>query len=206
MSDRPTQAMRREQTVSRLLDATEAVIHERGYAATTVAAICEVAGLSQGALFRHFPHRRALLVATAARVAARHTAVQVDDLRHDDLLGSLRAVRERVRSRPNQVWHELVRAARTDPALRADLAPALRDYHRTTGVAAASLLATPDSWTPQMQTALRIAINYLDGEAAVAQVLPDPARDDATLAMVADLIAPLFITTPTTSHHLQETS
>ena len=66
---RRTQAERREGTIGALLDATEDVLHERGYAATTVAAVCERAGVSQGGLFRHFATRRALLVAAAERVA-----------------------------------------------------------------------------------------------------------------------------------------
>lgn len=185
----PTQVERRAATVTRLLDATEVVVHERGYADTTIAAVCAAAGVSQGGLFRHFPHRRALLVATAARVAEQQTADVPPGL---DLLDALRLLRARVRSRPNQVWHELVRAARTDTDLRADLAPALREYHRRTGTAVASLAPAGRPWTARHQSALRIVVNYLDGEAAVAHVLPDDDRDEATLRALADLIRPLF--------------
>lgn len=192
----PTQLERREATVTRLLDATEVVVHERGYAATTVAAVCDEAGVSQGGLFRHFPHRRALLVATAARVAERQTDHVPDGL---GLLDALRHLRAMVRSRPNQVWHELVRAARTDAELRADLAPALRDYHRRTGSAVAALASLTSAgrpWTDAHQAALRVVVNYLDGEAAVAHVLPDPDRDETTLRALADLLRPLFEETP----------
>ncbi len=189
----PTQLERRTATVTRLLDATEVVVHERGYAATTVAAVCAEAGVSQGGLFRHFPHRRALLVATATRVAQRQTDHVPAGL---GLLDALRHLRDLVRSRPNQVWHELVRAARTDAELRSDLAPALRDYHRRTGAAVAALVPAGRPWTDRHQAALRVVVNYLDGEAAVAHVLPDPARDEATLRALADLLHPLFEETP----------
>ncbi|MCW2815426.1 MAG: TetR family transcriptional regulator [Nocardioides sp.] len=189
----PTQLERRTATVTRLLDATETVVHERGYADTTVAAVCAEAGVSQGGLFRHFPHRRALLVATAERVAERQTTDVPDGL---DLVGALRHLRSLVRSRPNQVWHELVRAARTDAELRADLAPALREYHRRTGSAVAALIPGGLPWTHRHQAALRIVVNYLDGEAAVAHVLPDPDRDETTLLALADLLRPLFEETP----------
>lgn len=195
MTTRRTQADRREETIARLLDATEVVIAAAGYAHTTVAAVCDAAGLSQGALFRHFPHRRALLVATAERVAARQTDEFAEQFRGvslsaDTVLEALVALRRLVRSRSNQVWHELVRAARTDAELRADLEPALRDYHRRTAAAASSFVG--DLWSDDLQSVIRIIVNYLDGEAAVAQVLPDPQRDDATLRLLADLAQPLF--------------
>lgn len=200
MTTRRSQAERREETIARLLDATEVVIDSAGHAHTTVAAICAEAGLSQGALFRHFPHRRALLVATAERVAARQTdefSAEFDGvaLSADSVLEALVALRRLVRSRSNQVWHELVRAARTDAELRADLEPALRDYHRRTAIAAAAFAG--DLWNDDFQAVLRIIVNYLDGEAAVAEVLPDPRRDDATLRLLADLAQPLFRTQET---------
>ena len=195
MTTRRTQANRRGETIARLLDATEVVIAAAGYAHTTVAAVCAEAGLSQGALFRHFPHRRALLVATADRVTERQTDEFAEQfsgvtLRADTVLEALIALRRLVRSRSNQVWHELVRAARTDAELRADLEPALRDYHRRTAIAGSTFAG--DLWSDDFQSVLRIVVNYLDGEAAVAEVLPDAHRDDATLRLLADLAQPLF--------------
>ena len=185
----PSQTERRAATVARLLDAVEVVLHERGYAATTVAAVCEQAGVSQGGLFRHFPTRRALLLATAERVAERQTRPAPTGL---DLLDALRRLRSLVRSPANVVWHELVHAARTDPDLRAGLAPALRAYRRRTAVAVAALMPPGQQWTPEHQTTLRIVVTYLDGEAAVAHVLPDPRTDEVTLRRVADLVRPLL--------------
>ena len=60
-----------------------------------------------------------------------------------------------------------MRAAGTDAELRADLEPALRDYHRDghRGQRLAGELSNDD-----FQAVLRIVVNYLDGEAAVAEV------------------------------------
>ena len=194
-TSRRSQAERREETIARLLDAAEVVVGAAGYAHTTVAAVCAEAGLSQGALFRHFPHRRSLLVATAERVAERQTDEFAEQFRGVTLseatvLDALIALRRLVRSRSNQVWHELVRAARTDAELRADLEPALRDYHRRTAIAASAFAG--DLWSDDFQAVLRIVVNYLDGEAAVAEVLPDHKRDDATLRLLASLAQPFF--------------
>ena len=97
---RRTQAQRREGTIGALLEATVTCLTERGYAATSTAAVCAEAGVSQGALFRHFPTRQALLVATAEHVAHRNVAAfrattagaavdRVDDVA--DVLAHLRA-------------------------------------------------------------------------------------------------------------------
>jgi AcrR family transcriptional regulator len=197
---RRTQQERREETIARLLEATASTVHDHGYAHTTVQEICSRAGLSQGALFRHFASRRAVLVATAEWVAREQTAefaARFDGARWtpDTLVDALRLLRSQVRSRSNQVWHELVGAARTDAQLRADLAPALREFHRRTGQAAASFAADLFPWDDDLQAALRITISYLDGEAAVAQVMPDEERDDATLAMLARLLQSRFAPT-----------
>jgi AcrR family transcriptional regulator len=197
---RRTQQERREETISRLLDATVSTVHDLGYAHTTVQEICSRAGLSQGALFRHFPSRRAVLVATAERVAREQTAefaARFEGTRWtpDTLVDALQVLRSQVRSRSNQVWHELVRAARTDDRLREELAPALRDYHRRTGRAAAAFARDLYPWGDDLQAALRITINYLDGEAAVAEVMPDEERDDATLAMLAQFLRTQFLQT-----------
>src|SRR5687768_1186586 len=58
---RRTQAERREATRQKLLDATVALLVEAGYARTTTIAVAQRAGTSQGALFKHFPTRGALL-------------------------------------------------------------------------------------------------------------------------------------------------
>src|SRR5919112_801628 len=69
---RRTQAERRAGTIGALLEATVACLATRGYAGTSTAAVCAAAGVSQGALFRHFPTRQALLVATAQHVSSRN--------------------------------------------------------------------------------------------------------------------------------------
>jgi AcrR family transcriptional regulator len=60
---RRTQQERREGTRARLLESTVACLVERGYAQTTTQAIVQRAGLSQGALFKHFATKAELLAA-----------------------------------------------------------------------------------------------------------------------------------------------
>ncbi|HYH80827.1 MAG TPA: TetR/AcrR family transcriptional regulator [Longimicrobium sp.] len=66
----PRQARSRE-TLTRLLDATEAVLRESGLESATVPAIAARAGLSVGAVYRRFPDKDALLRAVHERTFVR---------------------------------------------------------------------------------------------------------------------------------------
>lgn len=67
----PTQAERRATTRTTLLDAAAEVLVERGLAGFTTTAVTERAGVSNGALFRHFPTRLDLIAASVEHVLVR---------------------------------------------------------------------------------------------------------------------------------------
>ncbi len=73
-SHEPRQARSRE-TLTRLLDAAEAVLSEGGLEAATVPAIAQRAGLSVGAVYRRFPDKDRLLRAVHERVVQRYRTV-----------------------------------------------------------------------------------------------------------------------------------
>lgn len=54
---------RGQRTIERLIASTRQVIKEYGYANTTTRRIAEAAGVTEGTIYRHFPGKRALLVA-----------------------------------------------------------------------------------------------------------------------------------------------
>src|SRR3954466_8967704 len=62
-------AVRREQ----LLDAAEAVLMERGLAATTVAGVAQAAGVAKGTMYLHFESKAELLAGLRARYMQRLT-------------------------------------------------------------------------------------------------------------------------------------
>src|ERR1700722_20678636 len=66
-----TQQQRREETVGRLLEAAIASIVEVGYARASAAVITKRAGVSVGALFRHFETMGDFMAATASEVLRR---------------------------------------------------------------------------------------------------------------------------------------
>src|SRR4051812_4431282 len=123
---RRTQAGRRAGSRKRLLDAALACLAESGYARTTFAAVLARAGLSNGAMWRHFPSKAQLLVAAVAETADLAPA--------PDVLIALRSMPDPARldafvqrlcefacSSHGQAAVELLRASRTDAELQAAL-------------------------------------------------------------------------------------
>lgn len=73
---KPSQ-QRAQDTVLVLLDATELVLAERGFAATTTNHIAEAAGVSIGTLYHYFPSKESLIEAVVHRMWARELEVLV---------------------------------------------------------------------------------------------------------------------------------
>lgn len=131
---RRTQKQRSEETRGRLIEATIALLAERGYSRLTTADIAKRAGVSNGARVHHFPTKEQLVVAANHKLyddavalgtlRSKHAASSPDPIRDcfDDLLslyfgrfflGSLDAVI----------------AARTDRRLARKLYPIIEAYH-----------------------------------------------------------------------------
>ena len=196
MAERRTQEERREGTIRKLLDAATEALIELGYADASVQRICERAGVSQGALFRHFATREELMVAVGEDVGKktlvkyRRAFESSRDGRDgkDPLLLAMRLVRDRCRSRLNQAWYELAMAARTSPSLRKGLRPVAERYYEDIGRLGAELV-------PELAAALgdRFAVlvdtivSVFDGEAVHRFVLPQPAVDEARLELLGRL-------------------
>jgi AcrR family transcriptional regulator len=193
---RRTQEERRESTIRKLLDAATEALIDDGYAAASVQKICERAGVSQGALFRHFATREALMVAVGEDIGQRTLLRYRREFegrkdareRAEPLVLAMRLVRDRCRSRLNQAWYELAMAARTSPNLRRGLRPVATRYYEDIRRLGVELL-------PELAAALgdRFAVlvdtivSVFDGESVHRFVLPQPRVDDARLELLGEL-------------------
>lgn len=186
---RRSQQERKQATVARLIDATIESIAQVGYARTSVGEICTRSGVSRGGLFRHFDSRLSLVVAAAEEVAGRHLAVVRRRLAQrpgGDLRDMLLLMRERHRDEANVVWFELLVAARTDPDLRARLAPvAGRFFETITRVAeeVRALHGLSEQDRHLLVSSLRI---LFDGEAISRSVVPEPSVEADRLDLLTE--------------------
>lgn len=194
-SNRPrrSQQQRREASRRRLLDATAEVLIAQGYAGASIQAIVERAGLSQGALFRHFENRLALMRAVANDIGDRLLERYIERFRalqpgadQDWLLLSLELLRDNCRSPLQQAWFELLMAARTDAALHQTLAPVWARNQRETIALAARLLPEAHATLGEARFAemVEAVVSLFHGEAVDQMVRTDAAADEARMHWV----------------------
>lgn len=132
-----TQAQRREQTRTALLDATIDCLVELGYARTSVQEICARARVSKGAVQHHFTTKAELMATAVEHLTNRLRRELATSL--DELPGGGTGVAAAI----DLLWRgysgtlatavtELWVAARTDPELRAAIRPVDRALGRAT--------------------------------------------------------------------------
>ena len=175
---RPPQA-RSIATRRRLLDAAIECLVEQGYASTTTASICQRAGVSQGALFKHFATKAALMVATVEHLFAslivefRRTfdaAAQEDD----PIAGALRLLDRTFRKPRLLAAFELYGVARTDRDLSAALEPVVANHRESLRREARSLFPQAAERNPDFDAFLDLALSALQGRALGSLAGLDP--------------------------------
>jgi AcrR family transcriptional regulator len=194
---RRTQAERREGTIRKILDATTETLIEDGYAGATVQRIAELAGVSQGGLFRHFPTREALMVAVGEDVGARILAryrrqFQALEGKEEPVMLAIRLLRNATRSRLNQAWYELSGACRTNPALRGALRPVAEQYTQNIELLARQLLPElAQSMGGSFAALVDTIVAIFDGEQMHRFVARQPAIEAARLELMSKLASAL---------------
>ncbi len=182
---RRTQAERREATRARLIQGCIASLAAHGYARSSVAQICEAAELSQGALFRHFPTRRDLIVAAADTIAQMHlgrleeVAVALGREKAKLAAGTLVSlVRSLCRTPTHAAWREIMIAARTDTELREAAREGLQRFEHALIEAGAHFLELEPGPAQRVSVVLLSLMHMFDSE-AVTTVVYDHAALEA---------------------------
>ncbi len=191
-----TQQQRREETVARLLEACIATIVEVGYARASAAVITKRAGVSVGALFRHFETMGDFMAATASEVLRRQlesftkrvTDIPAIPADRPALEAALTILRDITSSPTNAVLYELMIAARTDEKLNAHLRDALGPYTAKIYQAALALPGAESFGEETFPVLVALLTNVFDGAALVRGVLPDPDIDERRIALLTTLI------------------
>ncbi|BBX99947.1 TetR/AcrR family transcriptional regulator [Mycobacterium seoulense] len=188
-----TQQQRREETVGRLLDACIATIIEVGYARASAAVITKRAGVSVGALFRHFETMGDFMAATASEVLRRQLETftkRVAEIPPDRpaLEAALAILRDLTAAPSNAVLYELLVAARTDEKLRATLQHELRQYSTKIHDAARALPGAESFPEETFPVLVALLTNVFDGAAVVEGVLPQPQIAEQRIPMLMTLL------------------
>ena len=188
-----TQQQRREETVGRLLEACIASIVEVGYARASAAVITKRAGVSVGALFRHFETMGDFMAATASEVLRRQVesfTKQVAEIPADRpaLEAALTILRDLTSSPTNAVLYELMVAARTDEKLNAHLREVLAEYAAKIHDAARALPGADSFGEKTFPVLVALLTNVFDGAALVRAVLPEPDIEEQRITLLSNLI------------------
>jgi AcrR family transcriptional regulator len=190
---RRTQEQRRAETRGRLLAATQAALVERGYAGATTTAICRRAGVSQGALFKHFASKGELLAATAERLFAN----LIDAYR--DSMPRLAGVEDRAAAAVQLLWDvfedarllaaiELYAAARTDRELAARLAPVAARHGENLHALARELFSEAAARNPDFDALVSAVVQAIQGATLGSLASGDRGAFAPMLALLTDLV------------------
>lgn len=188
-----TQQQRREETVARLLQASIDTIIEVGYARASAAVITKRAGVSVGALFRHFETMGDFMAATAYEVLRRQLETftkQVAEIPADRpaLPAALTILRDITAGSTNAVLYELMVAARTDEKLKETLQNVLGQYSAKIHDAARALPGAESFPEETFPVIVALLTNVFDGAAIVRGVLPQPELEEQRIPMLTALL------------------
>lgn len=192
-----TQQQRREETVGRLLQACIDTIVEVGYARASAALITKRAGVSVGALFRHFETMGDFMAATASEVLRRQLETftkQVAEIPADRpaLDAALAILRDITSGSINAVLYELMVAARTDEKLKATLQHELWQYRAKMYDAARAMPGTENIPEETLPVLVALLTNVFDGAAVVEGVLPQPEIAERRIPVLSELMTAVW--------------
>lgn len=190
---RRTQAERRAATVAKLVDATIESLSVNGYASTSISRICKRAGVSQGALFRQYDTRLAVIADATDVIGKRHLNSFADALADgefdtDAAATMVRLVRDLSRSPNHAAWHEVMVAARTDRALHGAVAGVLETFEAAILDVVKYALPVRGGREFHLAAVVLSIMHMFDSEAVTIVVKPNPELEAARVAWAIALL------------------
>lgn len=189
-----TQRQRREATIARLLDVSIATITEVGYARASAKTIARHAGVSDGALFRHFVTMCDFMAATAREALRRQLELftkRVTEIPEGKppLEEVLTILRDITRNETAAVMYELMVAARTDEKLRTTLQDVLAEYSAKIYDTAKALPGADVFPSDIFPAVVALMTTTFDGAALVRAVLPQPDLEAQQIPLLLSLLS-----------------
>lgn len=191
MPPRRTQAERREQTRTALLDATISCLVELGFSGTTTTEVTRRAGVSLGALLHHFPSKADLLAAAVGHVLERRQ----DEFR--ETMAGLDPGADRIDAAIDLLWSafsgptftawlELWVASRTDTELGRQMVAVDGRFHRVSDELFAEFF-------PELPpAALPLVFAVMEGT-ALSQLVPNAGGGHGVLDTFKALARPTLL-------------
>lgn len=184
----PIQARSRA-TRRRVLDAAVEALVELGYAGATTPEIARRAGVSQGALFKHYANKRELLAAALEHLLAALVQEWRRDFaraaRRKDPVATAVPLLWRIFTQPRlHAVFDLYAATRTDAELRAVVGPVLERHRENLRREARALFPEAAERSDDFEGTVDALIAALQGAAIGALVLPDAAAEARQLAFL----------------------
>lgn len=172
-------------TRRKLLDGAVSCLCELGYGSTTTTEVCRRAGVSQGALYKHFGSKQQLIAASTEHLFRG----LIEGFRRAFATGATE--RDRVRCAVRELWSifltpelyavlELYSAARTDEPLREALAPVLHRHRENLLSEARRLFPEAAAANPRFDRVVDGVLTTMQGAALSAAVLPELKSDPST--------------------------
>lgn len=193
-----TQSERRSATRAALLEAATQVLVAQGAAGFTTTEVAKRAGLSQGAIFKHFATKADLLAATVeaifaglvARYEGQFAATPVDADPAVRLAAGFDLLWEIFQDDRLLAAYDLFTAARTDPALQGDLEPVVRTHvanlHALTDALFADAFADD---LDRLHDAVDLVAATMQGLVINRQAVADPATEERVRSMLHGWVA-----------------
>jgi AcrR family transcriptional regulator len=193
---RRTQQERRSESRARLLEAAIECLVEQGWAHTTTSDVARRAGLSQGALFKHFPTKAELVAGAAgqlfAALVAEYRAAFAEIAETLDRSAAAIDLLWRIFRQPRlQAAFELYVVARTDAELARSLAP-VAEQHRENLRRHARELFPEAASRPEFPVVVDLVLDAMQGAALGHASLPANPGHVRVLAFLTDLARRTF--------------
>ncbi len=190
---RRSQRERSHETRARLLAATQEALVECGTAGTTTTEVCRRAGVSQGALFKHFASKGELLAASAEQLFAN----LIDAYRES--LPDWASVDDRAAAAVELLWEvfedprlvaaiELYAAARTDRELAVRLAPVADRHGENLRRLARELFPEAAAQRPDFDAVVTVVVQSIQGATLGSLASGDRSGFAPMLALLTDLV------------------